>query len=108
GSALPGLASRWLDAYARDPAWFLVWAFLVGFLTWISARLAGSINDRMRLLWTKYLPASNQPAAPRPPLVASPLQSILFVGVIAYLLLYPLLGLIPGLRLLLLPQTAND
>lgn len=108
GSVLPGLASRWLDAYARDPGWFLVWAFLVGFLTWISARLAGSINDRMRLLWTKYLPASNQPAAPRPPMVASPLQSILFVGVIGYLLFYPLFGKIPGLGLLLLPKQTDE
>jgi uncharacterized protein (DUF2235 family) len=108
GSVLPGLASRWLDAYARDPGWFLVWAFLVGFLTWISARLAGSINDRMRLLWTKYLPASNQPAAPRPPMVASPLQSILFVGVIGYLLFYPLFGKIPGFGLLLLPKQADE
>jgi hypothetical protein len=108
GSVLPGLASRWLDAYARDPAWFLVWAFLVGFLTWISARLAGSINDRMRLLWTKYLPASNQPAAPKPAPVASPLQSILFVGIISYLLFYPLFSEIPGLSRLLLPDTAND
>ena len=83
---LPGLATRWIDAYARDPAWFLVWVFLVAFLTWISSRLAGSISDQMRLLWTKYLPASNKPAAPRAPRVASPLKSILFVGIIVYLL----------------------
>jgi hypothetical protein len=24
GTALPGLASRWIDAFARDPAWFFV------------------------------------------------------------------------------------
>jgi hypothetical protein len=108
GSVLPGLASRWIDAYARDPAWFLVWAFLVGFLTWISARLAGSINDRMRLLWTTYLPASNKPAEPRPPLVASHTQSVIFVGVIAYLLLYPYLSHLGWLRRLALPGIAND
>ena len=110
GSVLPGLASRWIDAYARDPAWFLVWAFLVGFLTWISTRLAGSINDRMRILWTTYLPASNKRAEPRPPLVASHrTQSVIFVGVIAYLLLYPYLTQLTGwLRRLALPGIAND
>jgi len=108
GSVLPGLASRWIDAYARDPGWFLVWAFLVAFLTWISSRLAGSISDRMRLLWTKYLPASNKPAEPRTPWVASPLQSILFVGIILYLLFYPAFGKVPGLGWLALPGRANE
>src|SRR3981081_1000974 len=72
GTVLPGLASRWIDAYARDPAWFFVWAFMVAFLTWISAKPAASIKDRMRLLWTEYLPASNQPAEKRSPPVTSP------------------------------------
>jgi hypothetical protein len=108
GSVLPGLASRWLDAYARDPGWFLVWASLVGFLIWISARLAGSINDRMRLLWTTYLPASNKPAEPRPPLVASYTQSVIFVAVIAYLLLYPYLSQLGWLSRLALPGIANE
>ena len=108
GSVLPGLATRWIDAYARDPAWFLVWVFLVAFLTWISSRLAGSISDQMRLLWTKYLPASNKPAAPRAPRVASPLKSILFVGIIVYLLFYPAFREIPGLGRLALPGRANE
>ena len=99
GSVLPGLATRWIDAYARDPAWFLVWVFLVAFLTWISSRLAGSISDHMRLLSTQSLPASNKPAAPRAPRVASPLQSILFVGIIVYLLFYPTFREIPGVWL---------
>jgi uncharacterized protein (DUF2235 family) len=107
GAVLPGMASRWLDAYARDPAWFLVWAFLVAFLIWISARLAGSINDGMRILWTRYLPASNQPEAPKVPWVASPIQPFLFVGVILYLFCYPAFEWL-GLRWLVLPRTAND
>jgi len=53
GNALPGLASRWLDAYARDPAQFVISAGLVFFLLWISARLAGRINDRMRHLFVE-------------------------------------------------------
>src|SRR6185312_16468984 len=58
GAVLPGLASRWIDAYARDPAWFLIWAGLVAFLIWIGVRLGQSISDRMRLLWSEYLPAT--------------------------------------------------
>jgi len=108
GSVLPGLASRWIDAYARDPAWFLIWAGLVAFLIWIGVRLGRSINDRMRLLWSAYLPATNTPAEPKAPLVASPLQSILFVGAIAYVLFYPMFSSIPGLGWLLLPGTWND
>ncbi|HEY0329889.1 MAG TPA: DUF2235 domain-containing protein [Rhodopseudomonas sp.] len=108
GTVLPGLASRWIDAYARDPAWFLVWALLVAFLTWVSAKLAGSIKDRMRLLWIKYLPASNSPAAPKSPPVSSLPASTLFVGVILYLLCYPLFGWGWGLGWLALPEPAND
>jgi hypothetical protein len=108
GTVLPGLASRWIDAYARDPAWFFVWAFMVGFLTWISAKLAGSIKDRMRLLWIEYLPASNHPATPKSPPVTSILQSVFFVGVILYLLFYPLFGNVSGLGWLTLPDSTND
>ena len=108
GSVLPGLANRWIDAYARDPAWFLVWASLVAFLTWISGRLGGSIRDSMRLLWVKYLPASNTPAQPKPPLVASHSQSLVFVGVIAYLLFYPCFAEVSWLSWLVLPGIAND
>jgi uncharacterized protein (DUF2235 family) len=89
GTVLPSMASRWVDAYARDPAWFMVWAFLVGFLLWISARLGGSINDRMRLLWTISLPRSNKPDTQQRPYVASVLQTMLFASAIIYLLLYP-------------------
>jgi hypothetical protein len=81
---------------------------MVGFLTWISAKLAGSIKDRMRLLWIEYLPASNHPATPKSPPVTSILQSVFFVGVILYLLFYPLFGKVSGLGWLTLPDSAND
>jgi len=68
GGVLPGFASRWLEAYARDPAWFLVSAALVAFLIWIGARLGGTITDRMRKIWTESLVgtriASKEPAKP--------------------------------------------
>jgi len=89
GNFLPGMASRWIDSYARDPAWFAVWALLVAFLIWISARLKVSINDGMRILWTRFLPDSNKPEEPKIPQVASPIQTVLFAGTILYLFLYP-------------------
>lgn len=107
GNFLPGMASRWIDAYARDPAWFVVWASLVAFLIWISARLKGSINDGMRILWTRYLPDSNKPAEPRVPQVASPVQTMLFAGIILYLFLYPEFDR-PQLSWLLLPTSYED
>ena len=42
GSALPSFATRWLDAYAREPAWFLVALALVVLLTSIGTSIAGS------------------------------------------------------------------
>ena len=34
GGFLPAFAGRWLDAYERQPAWFLLWACIVGLLIW--------------------------------------------------------------------------
>ncbi|UFW46447.1 MULTISPECIES: DUF2235 domain-containing protein, partial [Bradyrhizobium] len=89
GNFLPGMATRWIDAYARDPGWFVVWASLVAFLIWISARLKSAINDSMRILWTRFLPGSNQPAVSKVPRVVSPILAVLLAGAILYLGLYP-------------------
>lgn len=107
GNFLPGMASRWIDAYARDPAWFVIWASLVAFLISVSARLKGSINDSMRILWTRFLPDSNKPDEPKIPKVASPLITILFAGSILYLFLYPEFER-PLLNWLRLPATYED
>ena len=45
--ALPGAANRWIDAYARDPALFLIAGVMVAFLTILSAGLSGRITDQM-------------------------------------------------------------
>ncbi|MEH2603569.1 uncharacterized protein (DUF2235 family) [Bradyrhizobium sp. AZCC 1588] len=42
GLALPGAASRWINAYAREPLWFVLCAGLVALLLWLSA----SLKDR--------------------------------------------------------------
>jgi hypothetical protein len=49
--AVPDAASRWKDAYARDPLQFLLCAGLVALLLWLSANLKDCITDRMRSAW---------------------------------------------------------
>ena len=55
GIALPGAASRWTNAYARDPLQFILCGGLVGLLLWLSANLKGRITDQMRLAWRHSL-----------------------------------------------------
>ncbi len=47
---LPNAANRWVDAYARDPAAFLIAALTVGILIWLSSALRSKITDQMRNL----------------------------------------------------------
>jgi uncharacterized protein (DUF2235 family) len=49
--AIPDAASRWKDAYARDPLQFLLCAGLVALLLWLSTNLKDCITDRMRSAW---------------------------------------------------------
>ena len=51
GNFLPGLAGRWINAYARDPIWFLISAAMVGILIYLSSNLKSRIADDMRRLW---------------------------------------------------------
>jgi uncharacterized protein (DUF2235 family) len=108
GSFLPPVASHWLDAYARDPPWFLMSASLVVFLTWSSVKLRESINDRMRAIWIRFLPGTAQPPKPAPPANwAQWLFRWLFVGGLLYVVFYPTfmkVGFLNGLRL---PLTAH-
>ena len=47
----PGAASRWINAYARDPLHFVLSAGLVALLLWLSAGLKERITDQMRSAW---------------------------------------------------------
>jgi len=49
--ALPEAASRWRDAYARDPLSFVLHAGLVALLLWLSVSLRSQITDQMRSAW---------------------------------------------------------
>ncbi|UPT97723.1 DUF2235 domain-containing protein [Bradyrhizobium barranii subsp. apii] len=91
GSIAPSFAKRWLDAYAREPAWFLVAVVLVALLTIIGTRLAGTIKDTMRLIWVRFLPGSNTASAPAKPPPAFSAGHAALGLILAYLALYPLL-----------------
>jgi len=52
---LPSATSRWTNAYARDPAHFLLSASLVALLLWLSASLKSRITDQMRTAWRTSL-----------------------------------------------------
>ena len=105
GSFLPPVASHWLDAYARDPPWFLMSASLVVFLTWVSVRLRGSINDRMRAIWYRFLPGTTQPPKLAPSVSwGRRLFGWLFVGGLLYLAFYPTFVNVGFLNGLLLPS----
>jgi uncharacterized protein (DUF2235 family) len=107
GSFLPPVASHWLDAYARDPGWFLMSASLVVFLTWCGVSLRESINDRMRAIWIRFLPDAAQPPKPAPPAnLGQRLMQRLFVGGLLYVALYPTLMQV-GLTSLRLPLTPH-
>jgi uncharacterized protein (DUF2235 family) len=58
---LPKGASTWVNAYARDPAKFLIAAAFVVFLIWLGSRLGSEIIDRMQAIWKqnrKFHPTS--------------------------------------------------
>jgi uncharacterized protein (DUF2235 family) len=61
---LPSATNRWIDAYARDPALFLIAALTVGILIWLNAGLKGRITDQMRrLLALSIRQPNNLPAS---------------------------------------------
>jgi hypothetical protein len=61
GQMLPGLATPWIDAYARAPGQFLFVATLVAALIYAGSYLGGVIESRMELVWR---PTGAQPSAP--------------------------------------------
>jgi uncharacterized protein (DUF2235 family) len=59
GSLTPAFAKRWIDAYAHEPAWFVLILLLVILLTGLGSSLSGSIKNNMRPLWVASLPGTN-------------------------------------------------
>lgn len=59
GQVLPGAMTVWIDAYARDPAHFLLVGIIVALLITLGVRLGRRISDRMERVWR------SGPEAPR-------------------------------------------
>lgn len=51
GNFLPGFAETWINGFARSPGQFVVLLLLVIGLTWLGARIASRISDRMGAIW---------------------------------------------------------
>jgi len=51
GGFLPGLASRWIDAFGSTPGRFALGASVVAALLFVGGRLEGRISDEMRRAW---------------------------------------------------------
>ena len=58
GLFLPGVASTWINGYARSPFWFVIIGCLLIFLLWWSARIASRTSNLMASIWRQT------PAAP--------------------------------------------
>jgi hypothetical protein len=112
GTFVPTFFNRWLDAYARDPFWFIACVALVAFLTAMGSELVGSIHDRMRLIWTAYLPSSNKPPLNGQPSlrITSYVKGVLWAAPVLYLFCYRWLGTgwLHWLGWLLLPSPFHE
>ncbi|ANW05137.1 DUF2235 domain-containing protein [Bradyrhizobium icense] len=92
GLALPGAASRWINAYAREPLWFVLCASLVALLLWLSASLKDRITDQMRRAWRVSLAKVDlHRSESKSRLGLSPSQMAVLAG-LALIALYPIPG----------------
>ncbi len=85
GNVLPGIASTWIDAYARDPSHFVFVGGIVAILIYLGSRLGTDIRSRMQVVWRQNR-AIDQNAEYRKSL-KSKIPLLLIPG--AYALLHP-------------------
>ena len=90
GIALPGAASRWINAYARDPLHFVLSAGLVALLLWLSAGLKQRITDQMRAAWRTSLSNYDVHATEREPRVGGGIVLNVIYACLLLIALYPM------------------
>jgi len=106
---LPSHASRWVDAYARDPGWFLIAVSWVAILIIYGSVLGKQITDRMRRVWNQAFlerpdKAIAQSASHK--LNLRQISHFTFVILLCYVLFYPVFAKL-GADTLLLPKEAQ-
>jgi uncharacterized protein (DUF2235 family) len=108
GAFLPSGATRWLNGYARDPAWFLLWAGVIGFLIWYNSTLKSEINSRMRRIWDAHLPGTPQAQPKMPSGIAWIAAWWVFIALLSYVAIYPIFDRYFFLNFLKLPEPWNS
>jgi uncharacterized protein (DUF2235 family) len=92
GAFLPSGASRWIDGYARDPAWFLLWVGVIAFLISYASTLKLEINSRMRRIWDAHASNGRTSEGPSSSGIVWRGAWWIFLALMAYVALYPILG----------------
>jgi hypothetical protein len=103
GAFLPSGADRWLNAYARDPAWFLLWVGVIGFLIWYGSSLKSEMNSRMRRIWNDHLGRIKAPSPESSGFVWTMAWKI-FTALLLYIAIYPILDGYPLFNCLKPPE----
>ncbi len=106
---LPSGASRWVNAYARDPGWFLIAVSWVAILIIYGSALGGQITDRMRRVWNQAFLERPDKAVAQSASHKFNLRQIFhfaFVILLCYVLFYPMFAKL-GADALLLPKEAQ-
>src|SRR5262249_16430849 len=86
---LPSATSRWTNAYARDPAHFLLSASLVALLLWLSTSLKSRITDQMRTAWRTSLSKHDVHADENTTTGGTGMVQKLLYGCLFFIALYP-------------------
>jgi uncharacterized protein (DUF2235 family) len=90
--ALPSAASRWFNAYARDPLWFVLCAGLVALLLFLSTNLRSKITDQMRTAWRHSLSKFDVHARPVDASAGHGMPKKLLCALLWFIALYPIPG----------------
>jgi hypothetical protein len=90
GAFLPSGAKRWLNGYARDPAWFLLWAGAIGFLIWYGSTLKSEINSSMLRIWNAHLARASEVSRQTRTGIGWTAAWWVFITLLGYLAIYPI------------------
>ena len=104
GNFLPSGADRWIQGYARDPAWFLLWAAIIAFLIWYGSTIKTDITSRMRRIWDNHLPGRPSTSTAAVPSRGWRLAWFALLAALTYVAVYPLFSSLRWLSFLLHPN----